>query len=192
MTTRDARSLPGVAQEDLRKQVIRAVDEGMSQTEAARAFGVSRGAVSGWVQRWRAGGVRALRARRRGRPRGSRLAPHPAATVVRLIVGRCPDQLRLPFALWTREALCQLLEQRWGLKVSVWTAGRYLQHWGLTPQKPLHRAFEQDPEAVRRWLQDEYPAIRRRAKREGVEIHWGDETGLRSDHFAGQIGRAHV
>jgi transposase len=185
-TVRDARSLPALAQEDLRRKAVAAVMEGMTQTETARLFGVSRVAVSGWVKGWREGGIRALKARPKGRPRGSRLRPHQAATIVRLIVGRCPDQLRLPFVLWTREAVQRLLAERCGLEVSVWTVGRYLKHWNLTPQKPLRRAYEQDPVAVKRWLEAEYPAIRTRAKREGAEIHWGDEMGLRSDHQAGR------
>ena len=142
-STGDARSLAAIAQEDLRRKVVNAVMGGMTQTEAARLFGVSRVAVSGWGKLWREGGARALKARPQGRPRGSRLAPHQAAMVVRLILGRCPDQLRLRFALWTRAAVQQLLAQRCGLTVSVWTVGRYLQHWNLTPQKPLRRAYEQ-------------------------------------------------
>jgi len=186
MRTRDARSLPGAVQASLRLRVIRTVQEGGTQQEAADRFGVSRVAVNQWVQRWREGGEEALQARRRGRPPQTQLNARQTGTTIRLIVGRCPDQLRLPFALWTREAVQQLLEKEFGVELSVWTVGRYLRRWGLTPQKPLHRAFEQDPEAVRRWLQEEYPAIRRRAKREGAEIHWGDEMGLRSDHFAGR------
>jgi transposase len=103
-----------------------------------------------------------------------------------LISDRCPDQLKLPFVLWTREALAELLARRFGVKVSVWTAGRYLRRWGFTPQKPVRRAYEKDPEAVRQWLREKYPAIRARAKRDGAEIHWGDEMGLRSDHQAGR------
>jgi len=90
---------------------------------------------------------------------------------VRLICHRCPDQLGLPFALWTREAVGQLLAQRFGLHVSVWTVGCYLKQWGFTPQKPLRRAYEQDPKAVQRWLQQEYPAIRRKARNIAAEIH---------------------
>lgn len=186
MRTRDARSLPGAVQESLRFRVIRAVQEGRTQQDAADRFGVSRVAVNQWLQRWREGGAEALKARRRGRPPETQLNSRQTETTIRLIVGRCPDQLRLPFALWTREAVQQLLEKKFGVELSVWTVGRYLKRWGLTPQKPLHRAFEQDPEAVRRWLQEEYPDIRRRGKREGAEIHWGDETGLRSDHYAGR------
>jgi len=106
--------------------------------------------------------------------------------VVRLIEDRCPDQLRLPFALWTREAVQQLIARRFGIRVSVWTVGRYLARWGLTPQKPLRRAYERDPAAVKRWLQEAYPAIRTRAKREKAGIWWSDEMGMRSDHHAGR------
>lgn len=186
METRDARSLSPEAKEVLRQRAVRAVREGMSQRDAGRIFGVSRAAVNGWVRAFRQQGARGLRAKPMGRPRGTRLAPHQAALTVRTIVGRCPDQLRLPFALWTREAVQQWLRQRFGLTVSVWTVGRYLKRWGLTPQKPMRRAFEQHPEAVRRWLEEEYPVIRARAKREGAELHWGDEMGLRSDHQAGR------
>jgi transposase len=186
MNKRDARFLSPPAQEDLRRRVVAAVRGGMYQAEAARTFGVSRQSVNNWMKMCRSGGLRCLRSGRRGRPPVQRLAPHQAATVVRLITDRCPDQLKLPFALWTREALCGLLAQRLGLKVSVWTAGRYLRRWGFSPQKPVRRAYERAPEAVRHWLEEKYPAIRARAKREGAEIHWGDEMGLRSDHQAGR------
>jgi transposase len=185
MRTQDAGSLPAAAQEALRYRAVEAVRKGMPKAEVARVFGVSRQTVITWVQAWETGGGRPLKAKRRGRPPTIRLAPHQAAVIVRLIVGRCPDQLRPPFALWTREAVQQLIRERCGLQLSVWTVGRYLKRWGLTPQKPRRRAFEQDPEAVRRWLAEEYPAIRQAAKAAGATIHWGDEMGLRSDHQAG-------
>ena len=131
-------------------------------------------------------GRRALKARRRGRPPVSRLAPHQAATAVRIILSGCPDQLSLPFALWTREAVQELLSRKFDLQVSVWTVGRYLRAWGLTPQKPVRRAYEQNPAAVRKWLEEEYPAIRALARRFKAQIHWLDEMGLRSDHPAGR------
>jgi len=185
MTVKDARSLAPAAQEALRIRVVKAVADGMSQTEAAKVFQVARGTVNGWCRRREDLGRAALKARKRGRPRGSRLEPLQAARAVRMILGRCPDQLRLPFALWTREAVQLLLNREFGLDVSVWTVGRYLKGWGLTPQKPMRRAFEQDPQAVREWLEAEYPQIEREAKRLGAEICWGDEMGLRSDHQTG-------
>lgn len=186
MKIRDARSLSSAAQEALRVRVVKAVLEGMSQVEAAGVFRVARGTVNRWCRLREEHGARVLKAKKRGRPPVSRLAPHEAARTVRWIVGRCPDQLWLPFALWTREAVQLLLKREFGLAVSVWTVGRYLKRWGLTPQKPLRRAFEQDAEEVRRWLRTEYPAIQREARRLGAEIYWGDEMGLRSDHQAGR------
>jgi transposase len=186
MGRHDARSLPAKAQEDLRRRVVEAVERGLSQTEAARVFAVGRGTVSRWMGMVERVGRRALKARRRGRPPVSRLAPHQAATAVRYILRGCPDQLRLPFALWTREAVQELLSRKFDLQVAVWTVGRYLRAWGLTPQKPVRRAYEQNPAAVRKWLEAEYPAIRQLARQCKAQIHWLDEMGLRSDHQAGR------
>src|SRR3989304_5727440 len=83
------------------------------------------------------------------------------------------------------EAGRDLIAGRFGVRLSVWTVGRYLARWGFTPQKPLRRAYERDPEAVRHWLTTAYPAIRAHARREGATIYWGDEIGVRSDHQAG-------
>lgn len=186
METKDARRLSPQAQEDLRRRVVRAVvDQGMTQAEAVHTFGIGRTSVHNWIKAYRGGGAPALASKKRGRPARSRLAGWQAATVVNLVKDRCPDQLRLPFALWTREAVGQLMGNRFGVEVSVWTVGRYLKQWGLTPQKPLRRAYERDSAAVTRWLNEEYPAIRRRAKAQNAEIYWGDEMGLRSDHQAG-------
>src|ERR1039458_3931044 len=190
MGKQDARSLPGKAQQDLRRRIVEAVEKGLSQTEAARVFGVARGTVSRWMGLVEREGRRALKARRRGRPPVSRLAPRQAATTVRYMISGCPDQLSLPFALWTREAVQDLLARKFDLQVSVWTVGRYLRAWGLTPQKPVRRAYEQNPVAVRRWLEEEYPAIRARAPQDGAQIHWLDEMGLRSDHQAGRSYRS--
>lgn len=186
MKRETARYLSPGALDVLRRRVIRAVAGGMSQAAAARMFAVSRQSVNTWHRCWQVGGVRALRSRPRGRPSTIQLAPHQAATVVRLITARCPDQLQLAFVLWTREAVRDLITMRCEVRLSVWTVGRYLQRWGFTPQKPLRRAYEQDPVAVRRWLRREYPAIRGLARRERATLFWGDETGMRSDHQAGR------
>jgi transposase len=178
--------LSPATQEELRFRVVRAVGQGMGKSAAARTFGVSRTSIDHWLVKICDGGEEALRSKPRGRPKRSRLHGWQAATVVNMMTDRCPDQLKLPFALWTRDAVRQLLADRFDIHVSVWTVGRYLANWGLTPQKPLRRAYEQDPAAVEHWLRHEYPAIRRQAHRENAEIHWGDEMGLRSDHQAGR------
>jgi transposase len=182
----NGRHLSAQAQEDLRRRVVHAVaEQGMGPVEASRVFGVGRTSIHTWMKAYTAGGSSALKARKRGPKPRSRLAGHEAATIVRIVEDRCPDQLRLPFALWTREAVQQLIAQRTGVQVSVWTVGRYLRHWGFTPQKPLRRAYEQDAAAVRQWLNEEYPTIRKQAKAAKSEIYWGDEMGLRSDHQVG-------
>jgi transposase len=185
MKKSDCRKLSPEAQEALRKRVVDAVLGGMKQEEAAKVFGVARSSLNNWLATYRSAGEKGLNRQKRGPKGGTSLESWQAAQTVRTITGRCPDQLQLPFALWTREAVVELMSRKFGVKVSVWTAGRYLKRWGLTPQKPLRRAFEQDPEAVRRWMSEEYPAIQQAAKAEGAEIHWGDEMGLRSDHQTG-------
>ena len=106
----DARRLQPKAQEDLRRRVVAAIREGgMSQVEAVRTFHVSRSAIHNWLREVESGGAAALKARPRGPRASSRLAGHQAATVVRIIEDRCPDQLHLPFALWTREAVGDLI-----------------------------------------------------------------------------------
>ena len=186
MKIKDARSLPSVAQEDLRRKVVRAVHGGITQEEAAKLFGVSRQAISKWFQRYQKGKERALRAKGRGRPKGGSLEPWQAAQIVRAIEDRYPEQLKLPFFLWTREAVGALIGQRFGIRLSVWTVGRYLAQWGFTPQKPMRRAFEQDRERVKRWQSEEYPQIRKLARVEKALIYWGDEMGMRSDHACGR------
>ena len=185
MVDLDARHLSPEGQEDLRRRVMQALRGGMKKAHAAKTFGVSRQAIHNWVSAYGEGGSKALVAKKRGRPKQPRLKAAQVRETKRLIQDHCPDQLKLPFMLWTREAVCELLRERFGLSVSVWTAGRYLKSWGFTPQKPVRRAFEQNPEAVQRWLDEEYPAIEKAAKKAGAEIYWGDEMGLRSDHQTG-------
>lgn len=186
MNRLDTRRLSPDAQEQIRVRVVTAVRGGMTKAAAARAFSVSRTSIDTWLRKVAQGNITSLRSKRRGRPRQPRLPAHQAATIVKQITDRTPDQLKLPFALWTREAVRDLIAWRTGLHVSVRTAGRYLKRWGFTPQKPLRRAYERDPAAVARWKQHEYPAIVKQAKGENAEIHWGDQLGARSDHHSGR------
>lgn len=186
MAKPDARKVSPEAQEDLRRRVVAAVKGGMGKTEAATTFQVTRQSIHNWMRAVEDGGTRALKARKRGPKEGAKLLePQQAASLVRIITAGCPDQLRLPFALWTRDAVIELAKQRFGVTLSLSTIGRYLRDWGMTPQKPVRRAYERDEAAVKAWLKHDYPAIHARAKRENAEIHWGDEMGLRSDHQTG-------
>ena len=122
---------------------------------------------------------------RSGRPAGSgrRLSAAQEASVRRLVCQHTPDQLDMDYALWSRAAVAELIQVRCGLVLPVRTMGLYLARWGFTPPKSLRRAYEQSPEAVRRWLRHDHPAIAARAR---AEIHWGDETVLRSDDVCGR------
>ncbi len=190
----DARTLEPSALHLLRRQVVRAVRGGMPQTEAARTFGASLRAVSKWRRLDRDGGLRALTLKRRGRrPGEGRLN---GTRIRSLIVGKLPDQLKLPFYLWTRAAVASLIAREYGIAVSLVTVGRYLRAWGVSPQKPVRRAYERNDAAITRWLKQAYPALARQAKRDKAAIYWGDEMGLRSDHVPGTsyapVGRTPV
>jgi transposase len=99
---------------------------------------------------------------------------------------RTPDQLKLAYALWTRQAASELIEAVYGVRLTVRNMGKYPKRWGFTPQRPLKKAYEQSPEAVAKWVNEEYPKIPAEAKQEGGEIQWGDDTGLRSDDVRGR------
>jgi len=188
MRRRDARTLPASAQEEKRRLAIRLRHEGRTFAAIGETVGVHWATVLGWWNRFEAGGLEALAAQRRGRRPGTqrRLTPVQERTLQRLIADKTPDQLRMPFVLWTRAAIGELIRQRYGVRLPVRTIGHYLKRWGFTPQKPLKRAYEQRPEAIQRWLTHAYPAIKARARREDAEIHWGDETSLSTSDARGR------
>jgi transposase len=186
MQIKDARSLPSIAQEDIRKKAIKAVMDGKKQVEVAKILGVTRQAIGRWLKMFRQEGEKSLEAKQKGRPKGSRLLPWQATQIAQTITDHYPDQLKLPFYLWTRQAVAQLIENEFGIRLSVWTVGRHLSRWGFTPQKPVRRAYEQNPAAVESWLYRDYPIIKKCAKKEKALIYWGDEMGLRSDYAAGR------
>jgi transposase len=188
MPNEDARSLPGAAQAALRKRAVQAVLEGMTQAEAARVFGVHPNAVNRWIKRYRKGGWDGLSERRRGRRAGEQaaLSERQQQEIITLVRETTPDQLGLPGFLWTRDAVAELIAQRYGVWLAQTTAGRYLRGWGFSPQKPQHRALEQNPVAVARWLAEEFPAIRAQARQEGGVVLWLDEMGVRADQAAGR------
>jgi transposase len=156
----DARTLEPSALYLLRRQAVRAVRGGMSQTDAARTFEASLRAISKWRRLNREGGLRALKRRDRRPGEGRRNAKR-VAHIRSLIVGKLPDQLTLPSYLWTRAAVASLIAREYGIAVLLVTVGRYLRAWGLSPQKPVWRAYERNDAAIARWLKREYPAIAR-------------------------------
>jgi transposase len=188
MAEEDTRSLPAAAQAALRNRAVRAVLDGMTQAEAARVFGVHHNAVNRWIKRYREGGFPGLAEQRRGRRPGEQAARTETQQqeLIALVREGTPDQLGLAGFLWTRDAVAELIGQRYGRWLARTTVGGYLRGWGFSPQRPQRRALEQDPAAVRRWLAETYPAIRAQARREGGVVLWLDEMGVRSDAAAGR------
>ena len=152
MELTDARKLPQDAQEALRFRAIKMVlGDSKTRTEVATLLGVSRYSVNCWVAKYQQGGKEAVVKKKRGRRSQDMelLQSHQCAIIVNLIKDRCPDQLKLPFMLWTRDAVGLLIEERFGIKMSVRSVGNYLKRWDFTPQKPIKRAYERQDKAVK-------------------------------------------
>ena len=183
MELRDFRSIGRPAQEELRRRaLVLILQQGLSQAAAAEVVGVQRQTVNIWLQRYRAQGADGVLDGRRVSPRRGKglLTAAEAGQVQGWIRDRTPDQLKLPWALWTSRAVRDLIGQRFDKPLGLSTVQLYLQRWGMTPQKPLARARERQPAAIAAWLERHYPAIAKRAKAEGAAIWWGDQTGVPS------------
>ena len=175
------------AQEETRFRVAAYLRKKLgTQKQASEIFGITERSVNKIWSQYKQGGKRALYSKKRGVQGGKKLKKEQAYKVRQLIKEKLPDQLKLPFGLWTREAVQQLILNKFDIELSRWQVGRYLKSWGYTPQKPIKKAFEQKPEQVKKWLEQEYPSIQARAKVEKAIIYFGDETGCRSDHQAGK------
>jgi transposase len=180
----DGRKLKHEVLTELRKRAVARVQSGESPEVVVATMGFSRACIYNWLAMYRAGGWDGLDARKRGgRPR--KLNGRIIHWVYQVVVGKDPRQYKFPFALWTRTAIATLIDQRYDIRLSVNSVGRLLAQLGITPQKPLWRAYQQDPERVRQWVQEEYPSIAKEAKRLKAEIWFADESGVRSDYHAG-------
>ncbi|HET9233066.1 MAG TPA: IS630 family transposase, partial [Candidatus Eisenbacteria bacterium] len=168
--------------EALRLRAVHARERGYAVVDIAAILGVREETVSRWCSRYDHGGREALPGDRTGRPIGSGrlLTREQEPGIQQAIETKTPPELEIPSALWTRQAVRDLIHQQLGIRLPIRTVGEYLRRWGYTPQKPVRKAYKQDPKAVAEWLEQMYPAIERRAAKEGGEIHWGDETGVRS------------
>jgi transposase len=179
----DARQLSDEVLEALRLRALRGVELGLAEAQVADLLGVSRETVCRWWSAYADGGVEALPQQRCGRPLGSGrfLSDSQARHIQDLLDQNNPEDLGIASALWSRAAVRDLIRRQFGIELAVRTAGEYLKRWGYTAKVPRRHARDQDPEEVRRWLEETYPAIERRAAAEGAEIFWCDETGVTAD-----------
>ena len=181
----DARTLSPQTQYELRKQVIRLRKKGMTNMATAEIIGISEQHASTVWHIYQRSGIKALKPKVRGRRYGEqrKLTAEQEEAVQKLLLDKTPDQLKLPFALWTRDAVRLAIRERFRIDMPLRTITDYLKRWGFTPQKPVKRAYEQDPKKLVHWLETDYPRIAVLAKQEKAEIHWGDETGIQNDAY---------
>lgn len=184
----DARFLSIEVQEYLRQRAIHLREQGKTFVDIGAYLGVHRNTVSQWWRQYQQEGEPALHQRVRGRAlgEGRRLSAQEELDIQAVMLEYFPEEMEIDSALWTRRAVQELIEKLCEIHLPIRTVGEYLNRWGFTPQKPLKRAYEQDPDAVEEWLEYTYPAIVERAQQEGAEIAWGDESGLRSDAHRGR------
>src|SRR3954464_13865234 len=166
----------------LRLRAVHARESGYAVVDIAAILGVRQETVSRWCSRYGRGGRGALPGDRTGRPVGSgRLLNEEQEQGIRqAIETKTPQELEIPSALWTRQAVRELIHQRVGIRLPIRTVGEYLRRWGYTPQRPVRKAYKQDPKAVAEWLERTYPAIERRGRKEGGGVPWGGGEGVRS------------
>ncbi len=180
----DGRKLDHATLEAIRMRAVKQVESGTRVEDIAASLGLSRSAVFSWVAAYREGGIEALRAKPvPGRP--PKLSGAQLRTLYTLIVGADPRQYQFEFALWTRELVRELIYRQFKVRLSGVSVGRLLRTLGLSPQRPVFRATQQDPERVKQWREQDYPAIRDEAAQAGATIYFADEAGIRSDYHSG-------
>ena len=184
MKSQDARKLSHDKLTELRRRAVTAVQNGESPEDVARVMVVNRASVYGWLALYRNGGWDNLDAKKRG-GRKPKLDAKALRWIYQIVTLGNPNQLKMPFVLWSAKLLAAAIEKKFGIKLSKASVCRLLHQLGLSPQRPLWRAYQRDPQVVERWLKEDYPAIRAAARKAKGEVWFGDEAGVRSDAHSG-------
>jgi transposase len=181
----DGRTFSHEVSEQIRIMAVRRVREGEVPSEVIRSYGLCRTTIYRWLRAARRGGEKALKAHKSPGPK-RKLTDRQRQQVFRWINGKDPRQYGFDFGLWTRKIVQSLIAEKFGFDVGVTAVGRLLAELEITPQKPLRRAYERDPRAIARWMKQDYPRLRARARRRGAKIFFLDEAGIRSDSVLGR------
>jgi transposase len=181
----DGRTLSHEVSEQIRIMAVRRVREGERPSDVVRSYGLCRTTIYRWLRAARRGGEKSLKARKSSGPK-RKLTDRQRQQVFRWINGKDPRQYGFDFGLWTRQMVATLVADTFHVTLGLTAVGRLLHELGITPQKPLRRAYERDPAAIVRWTQRNYPKLKARAKRRGAKIFFLDEVGVRSDQVLGR------
>ena len=176
-------------QERVRLEVVKERLSGkIKPSEICIKYGIGSSTLRKWVANYKSEGENSLK----NKPKGPipfthcKLKSWQLERIKNKVIDNNPEQLKLPFVLWTRESLQFLILKQYKVKIGIHQAGRYLKAWGLTPQKPIYQASERNNKNVKNWIKNTYSKIKAKAKKEKAEIHWGDEAGVQSSHNAGK------
>lgn len=174
----DARKLTPRELMEKRKIVIKLREKGIQNKEVAQIVGISAQTTSQYYSRYKKEGKGALKVKQAGRPKkvGKKLTDEQEQQIIRLLIDKTPQQLQFKFALWTREAVRELIKQTVGKELPISTVGDYLKRWQFTSKKPIKRAYERKDENTQKWLKETYPEIKKQAKSDNADIWWCDET----------------
>jgi len=184
---RDGRSFDHRTLETVRLMAVERVRDGEPASSVIASYGFSRTTIYKWIAAASQPGIglKALLSRpATGRPRS--LTPRQEQQVFRWVNGKDPRQYGLDFGLWTRAVVADLIERKFGIRIGLTAVGALLAKLNLTPQKPLQRAYQRDPEAIERWQRETFPNIARQAKASGGEVYFWDESGFRADTVHGK------
>ena len=169
----------------VRKQVVRLKKKGFKGKEIESLTGVRANRISEIWSAYKEGGNDAIVPLKTGRKPGTctLLTKQQEKEIREIIIDKTPDQMKMSFALWTRQAICDLVKRKYRINLSLRSATNYLKKWGFTCQRPTKKAYSQDDVKVNRFMKEEYPAISKRATDEKAEIYWGDETGISNQEY---------
>lgn len=170
------------AQYQIRKSIIRLYKSGKRPKEIAEILDVSRRHAESTIKRYNELGMAGIRPGKRGRRKGDKrvLTPEQEKKIRSTIVEKDPRQLKIKGCMWTRKNIAALIKEVYGITMPLSTLGYYLERWGFSVQRPTKKAYKQDDEQVKTWLDSTFATIKARAKAENAEIFWGDETGVQN------------
>ena len=182
----DMRKLTAEAAYEVKKQVIRQKETGLTDLAVEKLTGVGRSSINRIWNAYKKDGLKGLKQRTRGRKTGTQtvLSDEQQRAIRKIIIDKTPEQMKLSFMLWTRQAISDLIFDTYGIRLQLRCITNYLDRWGFSCQRPTKKAYIQDNIKVKRFMDIEYPAIVQKAKSENAEIYWGDETGVdNQEHY---------